>query len=252
MKIQKSISFFIKAIKYIMRTIGHWFDFFATIYLRWSYKRQYKKQRFVELNERPVEFSFVFRKITEIWPKTVLDVGTGMTALPSVLRTTGLEVTAIDNIKDYWPIGMVNRHYYIINDDICNTKVNKTFDVITCISVLEHIKDHRSAIKSMYKLLNPGGVLILTCPFTSHQYIENVYALPESQVKGLPPFTTQSFSDKERQEWMKDSPFDLEDEEYWQYFDGEFWTCGNILKKIIKVTKDSRHQICCMTLRRPD
>jgi 2-polyprenyl-3-methyl-5-hydroxy-6-metoxy-1,4-benzoquinol methylase len=236
----------------IIQYIKHWIGFIGTIYVRWIYKVQYNRQKFTRLNERPVEFSFVFRKITEIWPKTILDVGTGMTALPSLLRSTGLIVTAVDNIKDYWPAGMVNNHYYVINDDIQNSSIVSTFDVITCISVLEHIKDHRSAMRSMFRLLNPGGVLILTCPFSSHKYVENVYELADSEVKTLPSFSTQSFSDKERQDWIDDSLFELVDEEYWQYYDGDFWTCGGVMKKIKKVPKTERHQLCCMALRKPN
>ncbi|MEJ0100725.1 MAG: methyltransferase domain-containing protein [Pseudomonadota bacterium] len=39
-----------------------------------------------------------------------------------------------------------------------------TFDLITCISVLEHIPEDSSAIKGMWSLLKSGGALILTVP----------------------------------------------------------------------------------------
>ena len=216
------------------------------IFPRYICKFEYDRQKFVQLNERSIEFGFVFRKITNIWPKTVLDVGTGKTALPYMMRNCGLVVTAIDNIKDYWEYGMVNRHYHVINDDIKNTKLNKKFDVITCISVLEHIDDHRAAMKSMYKLLNPGGHLILTCPYTDNEYIPNVYEMKGSNVKDKISFSTQSFSSNERDSWMKDSEFSLVSEEYWQLFEGWFWTCGKMLDKPRLVSKKEKHQICCM------
>ncbi|MCL0030157.1 class I SAM-dependent methyltransferase [Thermodesulfovibrionales bacterium] len=40
----------------------------------------------------------------------------------------------------------------------------ETFDLITCISVLEHIPVDRKAIEMMWSLLRPGGRLILTLP----------------------------------------------------------------------------------------
>jgi SAM-dependent methyltransferase len=40
----------------------------------------------------------------------------------------------------------------------------ETFDLITCISVLEHIPADREAIEAMWLLLRPGGRLILTLP----------------------------------------------------------------------------------------
>lgn len=39
-----------------------------------------------------------------------------------------------------------------------------TFDSIICLNVLEHIRDDARALKNMYALLNPGGVLILLVP----------------------------------------------------------------------------------------
>jgi len=221
-------------------------------YPRLLCKREFDRQKFLGLNERSIEFAFLFKKISEIYPKTVLDVGTGMTALPHMLRNSGLLVTAIDNIEDYWPKGMVNRHFHVVNDDIKNTKLTKTFDIITCISVLEHIQDHRAAMKSMYKLLNPGGTLILTCPYTSHQYAPNVYDIPESSVDINFSFVTQSFSENDRAKWMQDSLFELVDEEYWQFFEGEFWTCGKELESPLKVDKRERHQHCCMAFRKPE
>lgn len=235
-----------------LHQIKLWVNLIGTAYPRFLCKREFDRQKFLGLNERPIEFAFLFKKISEIYPKTVLDVGTGMTALPYMLRNSGLLVTAIDNIKDYWPKGMVNRHFHVVNDDIKNTKLTKTFDIITCISVLEHIQDHRAAMKSMYKLLNPGGTLILTCPYTSHQYAPNVYDIPESSVDNKFSFVTQSFSENDRAMWMQDSLFELVDEEYWQFFEGEFWTCGKKLESPLKVDKKDRHQHCCMAFRKPE
>jgi SAM-dependent methyltransferase len=232
-------------LKLIINSIG-------MIYPRILCKFEYDRQKFSHLNERPIEFGFVFRQITKIWPKTVLDVGTGKTALPYMMRNCGLLVTAIDNIKDYWEFGMVNRHYHVINDDIKNSKLNKKFDLITCISVLEHIDDHRSAMKSMCKLLNPGGHLILTCPYNDNEYIPNVYDLEESNVNHKVSFVTQSFSSTERDSWTQDSEFSLVSDEYWQFFEGQFWTCGNLLSKPMLVSKNHKHQLCCMLFKKKD
>jgi SAM-dependent methyltransferase len=50
-----------------------------------------------------------------------------------------------------------------------------SFEVITSLSVVEHISDDRLAIQKMWALLKPGGRLILTVPCaarTSEQYID--------------------------------------------------------------------------------
>lgn len=221
------------------------------IYVRFLCASEYRKQTFTGINERPIEFAFLFRQLTEFWPKTILDVGTGITALPHLMRTCGFLVTAIDNRDDYWPAGMTNRHFHILHDDITKTALSRTFDFISCISVLEHIQEHGKAMKSMFKLLNPGGRLILTCPYTENRYIPNVYELPESSVQEKFSFSTQSFSRQELSTWLVESPFELEKQEFWKFFEGDYWTCGERLQKPIQVARENCHQMCCLVLRKP-
>lgn len=114
-------------------------------YPKWICRQEFESQSFKRFNERPIEFSFVFRKLGEIYPRTILDVGTGTTALPHLMRNCGCLVTAIDNIRDYWSSGMLNRHYHVIDDNITKTRLSSTFNLITCISVLEHIQKPESA-----------------------------------------------------------------------------------------------------------
>ena len=133
----------------------------GTAYLRRLTAAEFRDQTFLSVNERPVEFAFLLRQLVAAWPTTVLDVGTGLTSLPHLLRTCGFVVTATDNIEDYWPAGMVNRHFHIVNDDITRTSLTGQYDAIACISVLEHIQKSREAMQSMYSLLKPGGRLIV-------------------------------------------------------------------------------------------
>lgn len=81
-------------------------------------------------------------------------------------------MTATDNIKNYWPFGMMNRHYYVINDDITKTKLTDRYDLIACISVLEHIQDADNAVKNKFVLLKDKGSLILTFPYNENGYIK--------------------------------------------------------------------------------
>jgi predicted SAM-dependent methyltransferase len=51
-----------------------------------------------------------------------------------------------------------------------------SFDLITCLSVLEHIPEDKAALERMWSLLCPGGKLILTLPCMSQpleQYISH-------------------------------------------------------------------------------
>ena len=76
-------------------------------YVRKVTQSEAEGQKFSRHNERSAEYAFVFRHITSCAPRTVLDVGTRTTALPAQLAACGCVVTAIDNVHDYWPAGMV-------------------------------------------------------------------------------------------------------------------------------------------------
>jgi 2-polyprenyl-3-methyl-5-hydroxy-6-metoxy-1,4-benzoquinol methylase len=217
----------------------------------WINRREWQRQSFSELNERPVEYAFLFRQIAALGPRSVLDVGTGRSALPRLLRTCGVLVTAVDNVRDFWPSGMVNPHWYVLNDDITRTQLKPGYDLVSCISVLEHIREHEAAVRNMLALLNPGGHLVLTCPFTEHSYCPNVYELPNSEMasREKPPYVTQSFSRSELARWLAIGAT-IVDDERWQYYEGEHWTEGARLSLPRKAQPSERHQIGCFVFRR--
>ena len=234
----------IEPIKSLIRRLG-------MFYVKRLCAREYSSQIVGFINERPIEFAFVFRQLVAFWPERVLDVGTGTTSLPHLMRNCGFHVTATDNVKDYWAAGMVNRHYHVIDDDITQSSLIGHFDTITCISVLEHIQDSQAAIKTMYKLLAPGGRLILTCPYNEKKYVHDVYKLSESAVTKKFSFVTQAFSRKELDLWQEELEFELIEQEYWQFFEGEYWTCGERVIPPRQVGVEEIHQLTCLLFRKP-
>ena len=234
----------------IIKFLKSYINRIGLFYVQILSKREYNAQKFTGLNERPIEFEFLFRQLTRKCPQSVLDVGSGMTALPHAMRNCGFVVTSIDNIKDYWTEGMINRHYYVINDDITNTTLNKRFDFISCISVLEHIKNHHAAVRSMFSLLNPGGHLLLTFPYNDKSYIENVYKLPGSSVKEDVSFITQVYSRNELDAWMAENDGIILEQEYWRFFTGEYWSFGDMICPPIQVDKNVGHQISCILIQK--
>lgn len=236
-----------KLVKSIYRLIEHRLP--APIKTKIEYKRQF----FSAFNERPIEYGFVFNCITKIYPKRVLDVGTGITALPHLIRNCGSIVTAIDNVTDYWPSGMKNRHFHVIDADITskNLKFDQKFDMITCISTLEHIKDADQAIHNMYSLLEVGGFLVLTCPYKEDKYIENVYELQDSNAfDSKINFVCQAFSRSDINRWIKDDKFVIVDQQFWRFWDGEYWSAGNRVIPPVITTADQKHQLTCVLLQK--
>jgi SAM-dependent methyltransferase len=219
------------------------------VYPRMVCKREYGRQ-LLRHNERPIEFGFVFRQLARTYPRTILDVGTGSTALPHLMWNCGFLVTATDNIKDYWTSEVFNRHFHVIDDDITNTSLRQTFDLVTCVSVLEHIERSDAAVANMFRLLNPGGHLVLTCPYTEHAYVRNVYELPGSSYGQDASYVCQSYSRERLDKWLADNGGEIVAQEFWQFWDGEFWTVGNKLIPPREVTAAERHQLTCLLIRK--
>lgn len=211
-------------------------------------EREYQTQSFVALNERAVEYAFLFHHLARLCPQRVLDVGTGKTALPHLIRTWGPMVTATDNVRDYWPKGMMNRHYHVVDSDIVNPAVSGPFDFITCVSTLEHIRDHRRAMRNMFGLLAPGGHIVVTFPYTEWEYVENVYALPGSIGAETYPFPTQSYSRQELNSWVHENDGCILAQEYWRFFSGPYWTLGSRIVPPVQVSASERHQLSCVLL----
>src|SRR5206468_1956312 len=114
------------------------------------------------INERPVELSFLFECVHDLRPPRVLDVGSGQSPLPALLRNCGCHVTAGDNVSDYWEHGLLNRHWLVIDDDIRKPTTLRSVSILSAaLAVIEHIDDPAVAFQSMIALLAPGGHLVL-------------------------------------------------------------------------------------------
>src|SRR5438445_11692612 len=104
-----------RILKSVVHRAGQW-------YIKKVCSSEFQHQTFTVHNERPIEYRFALQTLGENHPENVLDVGTGTTAWPHLLRNCGYVVTAIDNIRDYWHEGMVNRHWTVLNVDILDSK----------------------------------------------------------------------------------------------------------------------------------
>ena len=208
---------------------------------------EFNNQKFSAINERPIEYNFLFKMLTINKIHTIVDIGTGKSPLPKLLSNCGYIVDSIDNIKDYWPKGMMNKHYHVIDGDITNIEIIKKFDLVTCISVIEHIENYESAVESMAKMTKKNGYLLITCPYTENNYCPDVYKnIDSSQYLKNIPFKTQSYSRNTLPDLIIKNGLTIVEQEYWQFYTGNYWTCGDQLPIPIKVNKDNRHQLTCI------
>lgn len=238
------------AIRIINETAFRLYKMLGRWYLAPILLLERKRPPYKHINERPIELGFAFKWLSKICPTEVLDVGSGTDAWPYVMANCGFRVTAIDKIKGYWKGGFFNRHYYIINDDITKPKIAKQFDLITCISVLEHIPNHKAAINGMFILLKPGGYLVLTFPYNEKRYIDNVYKLPDARYGQNTLYICQVFSRKQIDGWLKENPGTIIEQEYYEIFSGNLWTFGERIYPPRKVKKEERCHLTCIVIQK--
>ena len=209
---------------------------------------EWSKRRQRRVNERPIEYPFALSCLSAVCPTSVLDVGTGTTAWPQLLANCGYNVTAIDEGDSYWGRGLLNRHHYVLHDDITNPSLDGEFDAITCLSVIEHIPDHNAAVRGLRSLLPEGGHAILSFPYNETRFVDNVYALPGVSYGADAPYICRVYSRAEVDGWLAHG-FEIERQEYYRIFTGDLWAFGERLQPPTKATADEPHHLTCIMLR---
>jgi hypothetical protein len=198
------------------------------------------------VNERSVELAFVFRWLNLLQPRTVLDVGSGASPLPALVANAGIRITAIDNVTDYWPNGMINRHWRVLDESITSLKnlAGSHFDLVLCVSTLEHIAQHERAVKNMLSL---GSHVLITCPYGDARPHPNVYLLPGSYGAGN-PYPAAQYDRATLDSWLGLGA-EVVEQEFWQAHESDYWSVGELVRPIRRVSREERHQLTCLLLR---
>lgn len=200
------------------------------------------------LNERPLEYAFTLTCLSELCPESVLDVGTGTTAWPQLLANCGYNVTAIDEGNSYWGRQVANRHHHVLHDDITNPRIEGEFDAITCLSVIEHVRDHGAAIRGIRGLLGTGGHAVVSVPYQERRFTENVYALPGVSYGADAPYICRVYSRREIQRWLAEG-FEIVRQDFYRVFTGDLWAFGDRLRPPVKAGANEPHHLTCLLLR---
>ena len=112
----------------------------------------------------PLRCDFITQHANGLFEKKTLDVGCGGGILSEAMAKMGAEVTGIDMAAD--PLEVAKLHgletgikvnYQQSTAEGFAAEHAESFDVVTCMEMLEHVPDPASVIKACCDLVKPGG-----------------------------------------------------------------------------------------------
>ena len=119
----------------------------------------------------------------------VLDVGCQLGALPVALSELGADVTGVDVDDALLEGARLRARCYDATATFARAEAealpfaDASFDVVTFVDVIEHVRDPRAAVKELSRVLKPGGTLYLFGP--NRLSLANLRADPHYQLFGV-------------------------------------------------------------------
>ncbi len=123
-----------------------------------------KTSEFKPLHDiNPLRLNYIDQAVS-LSSKTVLDVGCGGGILSESMAQKGAVVTGIDLGEKALKVAQlhslesdVSVDYRLITVEQLAIEVPNSFDVVTCLEMLEHVPDPASVVRSCAQLVKPGG-----------------------------------------------------------------------------------------------
>ena len=117
----------------------------------------------------PLRLDYIARRCGGLAEKSVLDVGCGGGILAESMALAGARVTGIDLSEKALAVAKLHQlesktsvEYLAIGAEALAAERPASFDVVTCMELLEHVPDPGSMIGACARLAKPGGLVVFS------------------------------------------------------------------------------------------
>jgi 2-polyprenyl-6-hydroxyphenyl methylase/3-demethylubiquinone-9 3-methyltransferase len=179
-----------------------------------------KSSEFKPLHDiNPLRLNYIDKAVS-LSGKTVLDVGCGGGILSESMAQKGATVTGIDLGEKALKVAQLHSFesgitvdYQLIAVESLAEKQPASFDIVTCLEMLEHVPDPASVVTACAKLVKPGGhVFFSTINRNPKSYLFAVIGA-EYALNMLPRGThdyTKFIKPSELASWIRSANLDLQ------------------------------------------
>ena len=144
----------------------------------------------------------------------VIDLGCGTGAQIMYLAREGFDAMGVDESEEMLDMARSQAEYLKVPTIKLAPRAGKpvlgrekTLPQIICLDVIEHIENDNGALKHIYKLLSPGGKIVLTVP--AHQYL---YSKRDKDIGHY-----RRYSKADLMEKMRNAGFIIDRCRYWNF-----------------------------------
>jgi SAM-dependent methyltransferase len=139
--------------------------------------KPYKGHDLEVLADLPNYYNWIIEKFRPWLNGRIVEIGSGIGTISKLIFDDADQLALVEpssHLTDYLPSSITQSKKVSIYNQTLEQRLpqmtNQSCDTIIMVNVLEHIEDDDAAIKALYRVLKPGGHLLLFVPALQYLY----------------------------------------------------------------------------------